>query len=129
MSSQWNQFRSKMKGKGYTVQQLSEMYKKKGGSKNTPKKGGKKKTASPKTSAKGATQACASVKGVFLLVEYDEGSREEITVLGSYCTRDQAIAAGKKMKKKNDDLGYYISTCPVGSAKSQGINYFQYEIK
>ena len=44
--SDWNTFRTKMKGKGYTVAQLSKMYQSK-----SPKRG--KKKASPKKAKKG----------------------------------------------------------------------------
>lgn len=45
----------------------------------------------------------SSANAIYLLVEYDEGSREDITIIGSYSTFDQAVAVGKSLLKNQHD--------------------------
>jgi hypothetical protein len=61
MTISWNSFRSKLKGKGYTLEQLSKMYKK--ASKKTSKKASKKASKKGSKKASKKTSKKASKKG------------------------------------------------------------------
>jgi len=90
----------------------------------------------------------------YLLVDYDEGSREDITILGGYSSFEKAEEVGKSLLRKqrdeflaertraleagkgsppndDDDDGhqYFIASCPLNPSEPIGINYFEHEIK
>ena len=97
----------------------------------------------------------SEIKQIYLLVDYDEGSREDITILGGYSSFEKAEEVGKSLLRKqrdeflaertraleageideeedddeDDDHRYFIASCPLNPSEVMQIDYFEYEIK